>query len=75
MMCIIQNIQNIVIQNIIQPLKERKICNMHLRLMGITAPFEVKWSNISLMDEVELANARKINAEAENLEKKQEAEN
>ena len=53
----------------------KKVCNMHLRLMGINKPFEVKWSNISLMDEVELANARKINAEAENLEKKQEAEN
>ena len=46
----------------------KKICRMHLRLMGITEPFEVKWSNISLMDEVELANARKINAEADKLE-------
>ena len=27
-MYIIQNIENIIIQNIIQPLKERKICNM-----------------------------------------------
>lgn len=51
----------------------KKICSMHLRLMGITTPFEVKWSNISLMDEVELARARKINAEAKSLEQKPEA--
>lgn len=51
-----------------------RICSMHLRLMGITAPFEVRWNNISLMDEVELANARKINAEAQCLEKSLEAE-
>lgn len=53
----------------------KKICSMHLRLMGITTPFEVKWSNISLMDEVELANARKINAEAQSLEQILEAKN
>lgn len=52
----------------------KRICSMHLRLAGITAPFEVKWNNISLMDEVELANARKINAEAESLERSLEAE-
>ncbi|MBR3987858.1 MAG: serine/threonine protein phosphatase [Clostridia bacterium] len=51
----------------------KKICSMHLRLMGITSPFEVKWNNISLMDEVELAKARKINAEAKSLEQKLEA--
>lgn len=51
----------------------KRICSMHLRLMGVTAPFEVCWSNISLMDEVELANARKTNAEAEALERELEA--
>ena len=51
----------------------RRICSMHLRLRGVIAPFEVKWNNISLMDEVELANARKINAEAESLERSLEA--
>ncbi len=51
----------------------RKICSMHLRLMGVNSPFEVEWSNINLIDEVELANARKINAEAERLEKNLEA--
>lgn len=53
----------------------KKICSMHLRLMGINAPFDVNWSKISLMDEVELANARKINAEAKSLEQKLEAIN
>lgn len=53
----------------------KRICSMHLRLMGILSPFEVNWSNISLMDEVELANARKINAEAMCLEKELEAKN
>ena len=48
---------------------------MHLRLLGIRPDFEVKWSNISLMDEVELANARRINAEAESLERELEAKN
>lgn len=51
----------------------RRICSMHLRLMGINSPFSVEWNNISLMDEVELANARKINAEAESLERELEA--
>ena len=42
-MYIIQNIQNIIIQNIIQPLKERKICNMlkHEWTWGHYA----KWNN------------------------------
>lgn len=53
----------------------RRICTMHLRLMGINSPFEIQWSNISLMDEVELANARKTNAEADALERELEAKN
>lgn len=52
----------------------RRICSMHLRLMGINSAFDVKWNNISLMDEVELANARLINAKAEKLEKETEAQ-
>lgn len=50
----------------------KRICSMHLRLKGVYAPFEVEWSNISLFDEVELANARRINAEAEKLERELE---
>ncbi len=52
----------------------RRICSMHLRLMGINSAFDVCWNNISLMDEVELANARLINARAEKLEKETEAQ-
>lgn len=51
----------------------KRICSMHLRLMGVNSPFEVQWNNISLMDEVELANARKTNAEALCLERELEA--
>lgn len=52
----------------------KRICAMHLRLLGINAPFEVNWSNISLTDEVELANARKLNAEAQSIELKTQSE-
>lgn len=52
----------------------RKICSMHLRLKGINLPVDVAWNNISLMDEVELANARLINARAEAIEKESEAQ-
>jgi hypothetical protein len=51
----------------------RKICSMHLRLKGFALPVDVQWENITLMDEVELANARLINARAEALEKETEA--
>lgn len=50
-----------------------KITGMWLRLKGSLSPVGVVWSNISLLDEVELANARLINAQAaqteESLEK------
>lgn len=52
-----------------------KICSMHLRLKGIAVPVNVHWDNISLLDEVELANARLINAKAHSLEKELEAQN
>ena len=52
-----------------------RICSMHLRLMGYNLPLEVKWNNISLMDEVELANARLINARAKSVEQETEAKN
>lgn len=52
----------------------RKICSMHLRLKGINLPVDVLWSNITLMDDVELANARLINARADAIEKESEAQ-
>ena len=51
----------------------KKICRVHLRLKGINTPVNVEWDNITLMDEVELANARLVNAKAEKIEKETEA--
>ncbi len=46
----------------------RKICDMWLRLRGISDDYEIVWDNINLQDEVELAQARYYNAQAEQLE-------
>lgn len=45
-----------------------KICSLWLRLNGYSKQHEIAWSNINLQDEVELANARLINAQARQLE-------
>ncbi|MBE6793691.1 MAG: phage portal protein [Ruminococcaceae bacterium] len=50
----------------------KKICSVHLRLKGINTAVNVEWDNITLMDEVELANSRLINAKAEKVEKEME---
>lgn len=49
-----------------------KICNTHLRLMGCASGVKVEWSNISLQDERELAQARLDNARAVLYEEKRE---
>lgn len=49
-----------------------KICLTHLRMLGCRSGIEVKWDNISLLDEVELADARLKNAQAQKLEKETE---
>jgi len=49
-----------------------KICNTHLRLLGCASPVSVEWSNISLQDERELAQARLDNARAALYEEKRE---
>ncbi len=46
-----------------------RITQMWLRLNGSLSGVRVVWDNISLLDEVELANARLINAQAEQLER------
>ena len=46
----------------------RKICDMYFRLNGIKTDFDIVWDNINLQDEVELARARLLNAQAEKLE-------
>lgn len=45
-----------------------KICSLWLRLNGYNEQHDIAWSNINLQDEVELANARLINAQARQLE-------
>ena len=47
----------------------RKICTLHLRMLGCRSDVSVSWSNISLLDEVELARARLLSAQAREVEK------
>ena len=49
-----------------------KICSMWMRLNGYQCDFEVVWDNINLQDEVQLANARLMDAKAREIEKKLE---
>lgn len=49
-----------------------KLCNMWLAMNGYSTQHEIIWSNINLQDEVELANARLINSQAEQLENNKE---
>ena len=51
-------------RRIITPVIE-KIGRVYLALSGITAPLTVEWSDITLQDEVQLAQARLYNAEAD----------
>ncbi len=46
----------------------QKICDIYFRLNGIQTDFEIVWDNINLQDEVELARARLLNAQAQKLE-------
>ena len=46
----------------------KKICATHLCLCGVPSQVEVLWSNISLQDEKELAQARLWNAQAKRIE-------
>ncbi|MBQ1992475.1 MAG: phage portal protein [Clostridia bacterium] len=49
-----------------------KLCSMWLAMNGYSTQHEILWSNINLQDEVELANARLINSQAEQLENNKE---
>ncbi len=46
-----------------------KIADTQLRFQGADCGVQVEWDNISLQDEVELANARYMNAKASEIEK------
>lgn len=50
----------------------RRICNVWLQLNGEDCGYEIVWDNISLQDEVELAEARLANAQASQIEKELE---
>lgn len=47
----------------------RKICNLYLRLKGCECETEIVWNNITLQDELQLAQARYHNAQAEKIER------
>lgn len=47
-----------------------KICKTHLLLRGMACPLWVDWDNINLQDEVELARADLLHAQAKTLEEK-----
>ncbi len=49
-----------------------KICRAHLLLCGENSSVDVQWSNISLQDETQLAQARLLNAQARQLEETME---
>ncbi len=49
-----------------------KLCTMWLAMNGYNTKHEIIWSNINLQDEVELANARLINSQADQLENNKE---
>ncbi len=46
----------------------RKICSVYFRLHAVHADMDILWNNINLQDEVELAKARLLNAQAQKLE-------
>ena len=47
----------------------RRICDMYLKLSGRMCGYSIEWDNINLQDEVELAKAKLLDAQAENLMK------
>ncbi len=49
-----------------------KICDTFFKLNAINTGFEIVWDNINLQDEVELAKARLLNAQALQIENKLE---
>lgn len=54
-------------RNLLNPVIQ-KICTLWLRLNGYDDDFAICWSNINLQDETQLANARLLNAQAQQME-------
>ena len=49
-----------------------KICGAALQLWGYDCPAEIHWNRIRLRDEEQLANARYLNAKADQLIREEE---
>lgn len=47
----------------------RRICDIYFKFGGEICDYEIVWNNINLQDEVELARAKLLNAQAASLEK------
>lgn len=58
-------------RQLLSPVAE-KICKMHLAMKGLFCNINVEWQSISLDDEVEIAQARLISAQAKEIEEKGE---
>ena len=58
-------------RQLLSPVAE-KICRMHLAMKGMFCNVNIEWQSISLDDEVELAQARLITAQAKEIEEKGE---
>lgn len=52
----------------------RKICGLFLKLNGFSSDFCIEWESINLQDEVELARARLLNAQADAVLQEKEGE-
>ena len=55
-------------RSLLTPVVE-KICRSHLILRGMDRPFSINWDYINLQDEVELANARLLQLQADRMER------
>ena len=55
-------------RSLLTPVVE-KVCRSHLLLKGMDRPFSIDWDCINLQDEVELANTRLIQLQADRLER------
>lgn len=50
----------------------KQICDMWLKLHGISEDYSISWDKIDLKDHVQIANARLLNARAQEIEKQLE---
>lgn len=53
----------------------RKICSMYLRMNGFGCDFEINWNDITLQDQLQIAQAEYYNAQCEKLNNESAGEN